>query len=193
MLNYKLIPILIFLYLSSFAQNKIEQFPILNGLITEEFKNNNNLFPIAKVQATIGNKQFRIPVIYSYLFHSIDSKIFFFKGDYVDNYSFQILDNGISKPMFKKEALLVSKNQERFLNDTRRRYDSAKLNINLDQLIEFPKIPDWWQFDQTPNDEAGKPLVFICEINLLQLFDDDCKMYIFFDPKKKLVRQIYQR
>jgi hypothetical protein len=193
MLNYKLIPILFFLYLSSFAQNKIEHYPILYGLVTEEFKNNNNLFPIANVQATIGNKQFRIPVIYSYLFHSIDSKLFFFKGDYVDNYSFQILDNGISKPMFKKEALLVSKDQERFLNDTRRRYDSAKLNINLEQLIEFPKVPDWWQNDQTPIDEAGKSLIFICEINLLQIFDDDCKMYVFFDPKKKLVRQIYQR
>jgi hypothetical protein len=188
-----LIPILFFMSVNCFAQNKIEPYPTLKGLVAEEFQNNNNLFPIANVNVTIGNRPFRIPIIYSCLFHTIDSKQFFFKGDYVDNYSFQILENGISKPMFKKEALFISKDQERFLNETRKRYETAMQNLNLNQLIEFPKVPDWWQFDQTPKDEAGKTLVFICEINLLQIFDDDCKMYVFFDPKKKLVRQIYQR
>jgi hypothetical protein len=79
------------------------------------------------------------------------------------------------------------------LIETSNRYENAKLNLNLNQLIEFPKVPDWWQNDQTPKDELGKPLMYICEINLLQIFDDDCKMYEFFDPKKMLVRQIYQR
>lgn len=172
---------------------KIEPFPQLSTLVTEEFKSSNNLFPIAQVQVILENKQFRIPIIYSYLFHTIDSKLFFFKGDYVDNYSFQILENGICKPMFQKEALLVSKDQERFLNDTKRNYENAKLNLNLTQMIEFPDTPDWWQFDQTPIDEFGKPLIFICEINLLQIFDDDCKIYVFFDPQMKLVRLVYQR
>lgn len=195
--KHKIIVVLITLlfgfYQNSFAQNKIEPFPPLKGLVTEEFQNSNNLFPIAYVNVTIGNKPFRIPITYSLLFYPYDSSHFQFKGDYIDSYCFQILNNGISKPMFKKEAILISKEKNKYLIETSNRYENAKLNLNLNQLIEFPKVPDWWQNDQTPKDELGKPLMYICEINLLQIFDDDCKMYVFFDPKRKLVRQIYQR
>jgi hypothetical protein len=107
-----LITILFCFYQKSFAQNKIEPFPPLKGLVTEEFQNSNNLFPIAYVNVTIGNKPFRIPITYSLLFYPYDSSHFQFKGDYIDSYSFQILNNGISKPMFKKEAILISKEKK---------------------------------------------------------------------------------
>ena len=59
--------------------------------------------------------------------------------------------------------------------------------------IEFINEPEWWQNDQTPIDKAGKPLKFICQIELIDIFDDDCKLYVFFDSKRRIVRQIYQR
>mgnify|MGYP001168793179 CR=1 FL=1 len=186
---------MLFLFLGSYAfgQKAIECFPKLPNFIISEFANSNNIFPIAIVEVKIGNEFYKIPISYSFLSHNINNKHFLFKEDNIDNYSFKVFKKGICKPLFKKEALVLPTNESHYLISTSKRYDSIKTKINLMDYIEFTNEPEWWQNDQTPIDKAGKPLKFICQIELIDIFDDDCKLYVFFDSKRRIVRQIYQR
>ncbi len=175
------------------GQNKIESFPKLTSFVINEFSNSDNIFPIAFVNIDIDKRSYKIPISYSLLHHTTDSTYFVFKNDNAGNYCFEILDNGLCKPKFKKETLKLPSNYLQFLERTRRNYDSVKSKINLSNYINFLAEPEWWQNDATPKDDEGKPLKFICQLELRDITTDDCSLYIFFDKKKKLVRQIYQR
>lgn len=182
-----------FLVYNVFGQRSIEGFPKLTDFIVPEFANSNNIFPIAFVNLKVKNTFYKIPISYSFLTHNIDNKHFLIKGDNIDNYCFKVLEKGICKPLFKKEALVLPLDERKYLASTKKQYESIRTKINLKDYIEFTKEPEWWQNDQTPIDDDGKPLLFICQIGLIDLFDDDCKMFVFFDSNKKIVRQIYQR
>jgi hypothetical protein len=197
-LKYQLVKAQIFLFFlfigsNTNGQTSIESFPKLTNFIIVKFANSNNIFPIAFIEVKIENQNYKIPISYSFLTHRIDNKHFLHKDDNIDNYCFKVLEKGICKPLFKKEALILPPNERHLLITTRRRYDSIRTKINLKDYIEFTNEPEWWQNDQTPIDEKGKPLTFICQIGLIDIFDDDCKMFVFFDSKRKIVRQIYQR
>ncbi len=188
-----------FLIISTFisctvlGQNQIESFPKLTSFIIKEFSNSDNIFPIASINISIDKKSYKIPIAYSLLHYSIDSTYFVNKKDNIDNYCFEILTNGLCKPLFKKEALKLPPEYLQFLERTKNNYDSIKSKINLSNYINFLTEPDWWQNDATPKDDEGKPLKFICQLELKDITTDDCVLYIFFDKKKMLVRQIYQR
>ena len=72
---------MLFLFLSSyvFGQKTIECFPNLPNFIIPEFANSNNIFPIAIVEAKIGNEFYKIPISYSFLSHNINNKHFYLK------------------------------------------------------------------------------------------------------------------
>lgn len=190
---------LLFLFLctvsscTSIGQRKIESFPKLSIFIDTAYSQVDNIFPIATVTMDIDGKTYKIPVSYSLLHHSLDSNNFLIKGDFIDNYSFKILDNGKFKPMFKKEALVLPPDWKPYLAQTKQKLDSMKSKIELNNYLRFLAEPEWWQNDATPLSEDGSPMKFICQLELGDFTPDDCCLFIFFDPKTKLVKQIYQR
>jgi hypothetical protein len=178
---------------TSVGQRKTESFPNLSNFIDTDYAQVDNIFPIATVTLDIDGKTYKIPISYSLLHHSVDSSNFLIQGDFIDNYSFKILDNGKFKPMFKKEALLLPTDWRPYLAKTRQKVDSMKSNIDLNNYLKFLAEPDWWQNDATPLSEDGSPMKFICQLELGDFTRDDCCLFIFFDPMRKLVKQIYQR
>ncbi|HET9433838.1 MAG TPA: hypothetical protein VFO37_08790, partial [Chitinophagaceae bacterium] len=71
--------------------------------------------------------------------------------------------------------------------------DSMKSRIDLNNYLKFLSEPEWWQNDATPSTEDGSPMKFVCQLELGDFTIDDCCLFIFFDSKRKLVKQIYQR
>ena len=178
---------------TSIGQRKIESFPSFAKFIDPDYLQVDNILPIATVSINLDGKKYEIPISYSMLHYSVDSSNFLIKGDFIDNYSFKILDNGKFKPMFKKEALILPIDWQPFLTKTKQKADSMKSRIDLNNYLKFFREPDWWQNDATPLSEDGSPMKFVCQLELGDFTTDDCCLYIFFDPNRKLVKQIYQR
>ena len=193
MKRYFIFILVLFLSCNLISQKKIEGFPMLSSFVDSSFQNTDNIFPIAFININIDSKDYKIPISYSLLHYTTDSSNFLNKTDNIDNYCFQLLDNGQCKPMFKAETLKLPTDWLQYLKKIRNNYDSIKTKIDLNNYFKFYKEANWWQNDATPKDEDGKPLYFICQIELEALTTDDCSLYIFFDKKKKIVRQIYQR
>lgn len=107
MKNLIIIFLCTFLSCTSVGQIKFESFPNLSDFIDTNYGQEDNLLPIAIITFPFEGKEYKIPISYSILHHSVDSSNFLIKGDFIDNYSFKILDNGKFMPMFKKEALLL--------------------------------------------------------------------------------------
>lgn len=175
------------------GQSKIESFPNFANFIDPHYSKVDNILPIATVSINLDGKEYKIPISYSMLHHSVDSTNFLIKGDFIDNYSFKILDNGKFKPMFKKETLVLPTDWVPFLAKNKQKVDSMKSRINLNTYLKFLPDPEWWQNDATPLSEDGSPMKFVCQLELGDFTIDDCCLFIFFDPKRKLVKQIYQR
>jgi len=178
---------------NSRGQKTIESFPKLLTFVDTEYSQMNNIFPIATVTLDVDGNTYKIPISYSLLHNSVDSSNFLIKGDFIDNYSYKILDNGKFKPMFKRETLLLPTDWTPYLTKTRQKIDSMKSKINLNNYLQFLPEPEWWQNDATPLSEDGSPMKFICQLELADFTTDDCCLFIFLDPKTKLVKQIYQR
>jgi hypothetical protein len=175
------------------GQKTVESFPKLSTFIDTDYSQMINIFPIATVTLDIDGKTYKIPISYSLLHNSVDSSNFLIHGDFIDNYSYKILDNGKFKPMFKKETLLLPPDWGPFLTKTGQKIESMKSKINLNNYLQFLPEPEWWQNDATPLNEDGSPMKFICQLELGDFTNDDCCLFIFLDPKTKLVKQIYQR
>jgi len=143
------------------GQTKVQPFPKPDDFVAQGFGQHDNIFPVALVDFIVDNESYRIPISYSLLHYSIDSSNFYIKGDFIDNYSFKLLDNGRCRPMFKKEALTLPTEWMQFLSATRQRFDSVKQKINLTNHLKFTSEPDWWQNDATPLCEDGSPMKFI--------------------------------
>lgn len=178
---------------TSTGQPKIESFPKIVNFIDPHYSQVDNILPIATVSIAIDGKKYKIPISYSMLHHSVDSGNFLIKGDFIDNYSFRILDNGKFKPMFKKETLVLPTDWRPLLAKNKQKVDSMKLRIDLNNYLKFLSEPEWWQNDATPLSEDGIPMKFVCQLELGDFMIDDCCLFIFLDPKRKLVKQIYQR
>ena len=115
------------------------------------------------------------------------------KGDGIRNFSLQITKDGKYLPLFKEQALEVQKDQLEYLEDTRQAYEKAKTAGDVMKLIEYPKEPEWHDEDQTPIASNGKKMKFICQLELYDLVHDEGRLYVFYDPDKKIVKHIYQR
>lgn len=178
---------------TSTGQRKIESFPNFANFIDPDYSQVDNILPIATVSITLDGKKYKIPISYSMFHHSVDSSNFLIKGDFIENYSFKILDNGKFKPMFKKETLVLPTDWIPFLTKNKQKVDSMKSRIDLNNYLKFLSEPEWWQNDATPSTEDGSPMKFVCQLELGDFTIDDCCLFIFFDSKRKLVKQIYQR
>ena len=58
--------------------------------------------------------------------------------------------------------------------------------------VHYPKNPEWWQSDETPKNEMGKKLTFICQIDMYAISKDDCRMFIFYDKENRIIKNICQ-
>jgi len=183
----------VFIGCNSKGQIKIISFPALKDFVPVEYAKTNNLIPIAILDLSKEGIYDKIPISYSMLNSSVDSSNFLVKGDFIDKYSFKIQSDGKFLPLFTLNALKLPNNLTQYLNPTLSKVDSAKKNIDLAAYIKFYPEPQWWQNDASPLTDEGKPMKFICQIELVQITEDDCCLYIFYDSQNKIVKQIYQR
>ena len=164
-------------------------FPRKEKVLTEDFVNFNNFFPIATVEMDEGGRIVPIHIIYTFFEGSNADKEYFSEGEYGGNFSFEIIGN-LCQPTFKKDALKINDDYLEFLNEAMEKYRSAdRWHAQLNFLIK----PEWWQGDDTPITDTGEPLKFICQLDLAEIVDDDCRMFIFYNNKNNKIRNVYQR
>ena len=176
----------------SFLQNSSELFPDLKKLISPEYTQYQNIIPIAKIDARSKGISDPIPVMYIW-FDPSNKFSTYTPPEYCSNFSFHIQPSGLVTPNFKQSALSISKDELQYFLEGYKKYLAEKKNLTLSSLIDFSEKPDWWQDDDTPLNSKGKPMKFICQLDIRKLFNDDCRMFVFYDKADKIIRYIYQR
>lgn len=164
-------------------------FPAKEEVLTADFAPYDNFFPIATVALEENGRTITIPVIYTFFDASHADKRYFLKGEYGGSFSMELVENRC-RPTFKKEALRIDKDYQEFLEECRDRYNKYYKKY---APVDFPPVPDWWQADDTPLDRNGTKLKFICQAYLDEVVDDDCRLYLFYDPLDHRIRNVYQR
>jgi len=180
------------LFVSCKTNSQTESFPDVSKIIDNSFKGIDKLFPVAMLDISNKGYKEKIPIIYAYLTKLNNEKEFLKKGDDINCYSFQKMENGKYKPLFTEKALTLDRSYEQFLKKTILYYDSVKAKIKIESFLEFPKEPDWWQNDETPTASNGKKMIFICQLEFYKLTSNDCIAFIFYDPENKIVSHVIQ-
>jgi hypothetical protein len=174
------------------SENNIKitkKFPKREEVLTTDFSHFDNFFPIATIELKEKDSTVQIHIIYTFFqSNNADSKYFPYK-EYGGNFSFEIKD-GRCQPTFKKEALKIDADYQRFLTEAKEKYSKAAKNY---VPLEFLSGPQWWQDDDTPTNKAGKPMKFLCQLDLAAIVDDDCRMFIFYDSLTNSIKTVYQR
>lgn len=168
-------------------------FPDKKTILTEEFSNFDNFFPIATLDLSSKGIKDKIHVMYVSFDPDIDHRKSFPDSDYIDEFTFNITDNGLYQPTFDKSALVVGKDFKKYFNEGREKYLKAKRDNRTWTLIEIAEEPEWWQVDQTPTNSKGQRMKFICEVDIYDVFNDDCRLYVFYDEADRRVKYVYQR
>ena len=190
-----LLLILITLFSFFFKKTTLEKvFPDRSEILIESFSKNENFFPIATIDLTKKGIKDKIHILYVSFDPEVNDSICFPKGDNKDNFSFDIEKNGKLKPTFNDKALKIGESFEKYFLKAKDKYEKAKTNPSiLKYLIDFSKKPEWWQSDETPINSKGVKYKFICQVEIDDLCDDDCKMFVFYDNSDNKLRVIYQR
>jgi hypothetical protein len=165
-------------------------YPAYNEVISSDFPTTKNIFPIATIDAQ--KLPIKIHIAFVYFNYDAEDSEFLVKGDNTANYSFQLLENGLLKPLFTEKALEIEEDDKEYLNQSIEAFQYAKKNIKLDYHIDYPKKPEWWQSDETPKNAKGKKFTFICQIDCNDILKNDCRMYIFYDEESKTIKNICQ-
>jgi hypothetical protein len=166
-------------------------FPAKENVLTEGYRHFENFFPIATVEMQEDGHALPIHIIYTFLQGSNADEQYFLDGEYGGSFSFGLIA-GYCEPTFKKEALKIDEDYQEFLNEAKDKYQFANKRYGSAPL-EFPNKPAWWQGDDTPVDEKGNPLKFVCQADLAGIVDDDCRLFVFYDPMNKRIKTVYQR
>lgn len=167
-------------------------FPEKRSVLSSKFEDYDNFFPVATLDLSNQGIKDKIHIIYVAFDPDIQFQKPFRGTDNIDEITLKIQKDGRYKPMFDKSALVIGKNFERFFDEYKQQFYSAK-EKNSSVKIRYAKRPNWLQNDETPNNTKGEPMQFICQIEMGQLIPDDCWLYVFYDKKDKLVKYIYQR
>lgn len=178
-----------------FKKNTVEKtFPNRKDILIDAFSNFENFFPIATIDFAKKGINEKLHIVYVSFDPEINDSICFPKGDNKDNFSFNIEKNGKLNPTFNIKAMAIGKDFEKYFLKAKNKFEKAKGNPSiLKILIDYSKNPDWWQSDETPINSKGQNYKFICQVEIDDLCDDDCKMFVFYDLVDKKVRLIYQR
>ena len=173
------------------SQKTILSFPEPTNYLPQEYLRTNNIFLIALLDLNKQGISEKIPILYSH-FYDTDTSEFLIKGEDLENYSIKINKDNSFSPNFTPKALALPADYIKYLEEDRKKILKAKQNINLAEVIEFYKEPNWWQNDQTPLDSNSKPMKFICQIELGKITANDCCLYNFYDKSTKTVVNVYQ-
>ena len=181
--------------LFNFGCKKIEpKFPDRKAVLVSEFSSYENFFPIITLDLTGKGIKDKIHVIYVSFDPSTDSKKNFPENENVDAFTYSIEKDGLYRPLFDKGALIIGHDFEKYFVEGKAKYQRAKSdNIDFQFIVEYPENPEWWQDDETPKDSKGENCKFICQVEVIELNNDDCRMYIFYDQTARQVKCIYQR
>ena len=169
-------------------------FPVRSEILNDSFSNYENFFPIATIDLSKKGIREKIHILYASFDPAINDSICFANGDKKDNFSFDIEENGKLKPTFNNKALIIGNDFEIYFLKAKEKYEKARANPSiLKYLLDFSSKPQWWQSDETPINSKGVKYKFICQVEIDDLCDDDCKMFVFHDKFDNKLRIIYQR
>lgn len=164
-------------------------FPKREQVLTDDFSHFQNFFPIATIEIDEGGSTIPIHIIYTFFQATNADEQFFAEGEYGGNFSFQIVGD-LCRPTLQEEALRIDEDYHEFLDKAIAKYDDfGKWYAPLD----FPPQPEFWQNDDTPLSKTGEPMRFICQLDLADIVDDDCRLFIFVDLTENIIRTVYQR
>lgn len=167
-------------------------FPDRKSVLTPEFSDCDNFFPIATFDLTKKGIKDKIHIIYVYFDPANNTS--FPDNDNIDTYTFSIDQNGLYKPSFSKDALVIGKDYEKFFIEGKEKYSKAKFNsVDLSLTIDYHPEPEWWQYDETPKNSKGESYKYICQVDIIDITNDDCRMYVFYDELDRKVKCVYQR
>lgn len=161
--------------------------------LTAEFTESENFFVLETLDLSSKGIKDRIHVIY--VPFDPDTEEEAFPGnDNIDNFSFKIESDGKYRPLFNKSALTVGNDFNEYFLEDLSAYRKALSNDNIGQWINLTDKPEWWQYDETPLNSRGKPMKFICQVDMGRIIvNDDCRLFVFYDETDRIVKCIYQR
>lgn len=169
-------------------------FPDKMQVLEASFAKYDNFFPVATLDLSSKGIINPIHIIYVSFDPATDDSTLFTKPDYIDEFTFDIMNDGKLKPTFNEKALTITNNFNKYFKEGQSKYREARKKIkSVDAFIEFPNEPQWWQNDQTPRNSKGNNYKFICQLDMGDIVDDDCRMFIFYDSQDKKIKCIYQR
>lgn len=180
-----------FLLLNIGCNSNQKKFPKKEQILTKEFSDFENFFPIATIEFNELTVKHKIHIMYVAFDPDIDHKKPFPENDNIDEFTFNILDNGLYQPTFDKSALIIGERFKKYFDLGKTKYETEKENKSY--IIETPNEPEWWQNDRTPLNSKGQKMKFICQVDMYKLSEDDCRLYVFYDSYDKKVKYIYQR
>lgn len=164
-----------------------------SGWLADEFTKSENFFVLETLDLSNKGIKDRIQVIYVPFDPDTDEEAFS-GNENIDNFSFKIGRDGKYHPLFNKSALAIGKDfREYFLEDLSA-YKKALSENKISQWIKLTDKPEWWQYDETPLNSRGKPMKFICQVDMGRIIvNDDCRLFVFYDETDRIVKNIYQR
>ncbi|MNL05658.1 hypothetical protein D3C87_1262690 [compost metagenome] len=186
--------ILISIFFFSFSCKQNDNFfPDKKTVLITDYSNFDNFFPIATLDLSSKGVKDKIHVMYVSFDPDIDHNKAFPYKDCIDEFTFTITENGLYKPTFDKSALTIGKDFEKYFQEGQEKYLNSKAKNKTSTVIEIIDKPDWWQNDQTPLNSKGQKMKFICQVDIYEIFNDDCRLYVFYDQSDRQVKYIYQR
>ncbi|MNK05507.1 hypothetical protein D3C87_233900 [compost metagenome] len=186
--------ILVFMVFSFFGCKRNESSEqSKDQMLTQDFSSFENFFPIKTLDLRKKGIKDKIHVMYVSFDPDIDQEKAFPGDDYIDEFTFKITSNGLFHPTFDKTALKIGKDFKDYFDEGKAKYLNLKNKNTLSPFVDTYIVPDWWQYDQTPVNSKGEKMKFICQLDADQFFNDDCRIFIFYDEDDRVVKYIYQR
>lgn len=163
------------------------------SMLTADFSQFENFFPVKTLDLSKHGVRDKIHVMYVSFDPDGDHEKPFPGDDNIDAFTFKIADEGLFSPTFDKTALLIGEDFKEVFLEGKMIYETLKNQGDLKPVIDLDPIPDWWQDDQTPVNSKGNRMQFICQLDADQFFNDDCRIFVFYDELDRVVKYIYQR
>lgn len=172
----------------------VSRFPNKNKVLTANFSQFGNFFPIATIDLAPFGISEKITIIFTFLDPENEELKFFMKDDNVDVFGFKILPDGLYLPTFEPSSLRITPIFDSTFKGFLEKCEFSRAsNIDLAKSINYTEEPEWWQWDQTPLNSKGRKMKYICHIELDNILKRWERLYVFFDEDDKIVKTIYQR
>lgn len=170
-----------------------QSFPAPVEVITPDFASAPNMFPVAWLDCRNKGIQEPIPVIYVYFNDHAGTNSFLIFKDDINHFSFLPDGHGKYRPLFTADALLIYDKTRPYFVAAQKEFELVRSRATAHAYLSFPETPEWLTEEETPLNESGEKMQFICQVDLYDLVKDACRMFVFYDPRKKMIKNVYQR